>query len=111
MANELYSRPLSEEARAKLIAFVEAYLFTLATERADTVADRAKARAIELLRSDVDIAVFGNACAMLLQPSTLDMIAQSEKRGLSAGSIAKVFVRILEEAHEADKRMRRANRQ
>ena len=48
---------------------------------------------------------------MLLQPSTLDMIAQSEKRGLSAGSIAKVFVRILEEAHEADKRMRRTNRQ
>ena len=35
MANELYSRPLSEEARAKLIAFVEAYLFTLATDRAD----------------------------------------------------------------------------
>lgn len=56
---ELYSRPLSDEARAKLIDFVEAYLNTLLVAEVDEKMDIAKQKAMEVLGTDIDIAIFG----------------------------------------------------
>ena len=54
----LYSRPLSQEARAALVNFVAAYLTSLHTQVVDEHAEIAKQKALACLQTDIDILVF-----------------------------------------------------
>ena len=111
MAGELYSRPLSGEARSKLVHFMEAYLSTLWAERADDAAVIAKARAIETLHTDIDILVFANTISIIHTPAVATLLTRVREARTPLRELATILVDISEKAHQADKRTRMADRQ
>lgn len=109
MANELYSRKLSPEARAKLIDFLAAYIDTIAVERADARADIAKAKAIELLGTDIDILVFITTIMTFHSRDCLSLV-----RGCPPSrsrEVASAIVEVSELAFEHDRLMRKGSRE
>ena len=94
----LYSRPLSPEAKGKLCEFVEAYLETLAVREVDEKAEIAKAKAIEVLETDIDIALFGIAILLIFGESTIAYAVQA--RTLTVGHAAELLVHIIERVRE-----------
>ncbi len=101
---ELYSRPLSSEARLKLIDFLQAYLGTLAVSEVDEKAEIAKAKAIEALKTDIDILTFVTVFMILPQAAPFIQDFIEERR--TSQEVAKLIVAITEEAQKIDKSTR-----
>ncbi len=101
---ELYSRPLSSEARLKLIDFLQAYLGTLAVSEVDEKAEIAKAKAIEALKTDIDILTF--VTVFMVLPQAAPFIQDFIEGRRTPQEVAKLIVAITEEAQKMDKSTR-----
>ena len=101
---ELYSRPLSPEARQKLIEFLQAYLETLMVSEVDEKAEIAKAKAIEALKTDIDILVFVTTFMVLSKAANFIQGFIDERR--TSEDVAKIIVAITEEGLKSDKSKR-----
>ena len=101
---ELYSRPLSPKARSKLIEFLQAYLETLAVSEVDERAEIAKKKAMEVLKTDIDILTLVTVFMVIPPAATLiqDFI---EKRRTSL-EVARAIIAITEAAQKSDKSSR-----
>jgi len=101
---ELYSKPLSPEAREKLVDFIEAYIETLMVAEVDKRAEVAKQKAIDALNTDIDILAFITTSMTLYQaiPFMNDVI-----RGrMTPKQLAELVVEIAEKARKTDKLFR-----
>lgn len=96
---ELYSRPLSPEAKEKLIEFIEAFIETLNVAEVDEKAELAKEKAIAVLNTDIDIVAFVTTSLTLLQ--TFPLV-----KGLTPRQVAGYVVELSEKARELDKSFR-----
>ena len=101
---ELYSRPLSPGARSKLIEFMQAYLATLAVSEVDEKAEIAKAKAMEVLKTDIDILTF--VTVFMILPQAAMFIQDFIEGRRSSKEVAKLIIKITEEAQKADKSTR-----
>ena len=101
MIPELFSKPLSPEAKEKLIEFVQAYIESLIVAEVDEKAEIAKKKAIETLNTDIDILVFVTTLIALYQAFPfIDGIS----RGIfTSKQVAKLVVEISEKAREKDR--------
>ncbi len=106
MADELYSRPLSQEARGALVDFLEAYIESMKTQRADWRAEEAKGKGIKLLQTDIDILVFVTTIATMHSPAGVQLLYSAVGGGKLARDIAIAIVRIMEEGIRRDKQIR-----
>jgi len=105
--NELYSRSLSGDARAKLIDWIEAYVVSLQSSYADARAETAKQKAIELLRdTDIDILVFVTTIVTMHSDSGRRLLGAVVHSGAPPRDIAITMVRIMEESLKRDKQAR-----
>jgi len=101
---ELFSRPLSPEAKAKLIDFIQAYIETLIIAEVDEKAEIAKKKAIEVLNTDIDILVFATTIMALYQADPF--INQVKQGVMTSRQVAELVVEISEEARKEDKAFR-----
>ena len=108
---DAYSRPLSPEAKAKLIDFVEQYIRSLQSEYVDKQADIAKAKALEVLQTDIDILVFIDTINILYSRPVIELVEACLARVIEPLEIAVTVVEISEAGHKIDKRKRMADRQ
>jgi len=102
--SELYSRPLSSEARLKLIDFLQAYLEILAVSEVDEKAEIAKAKAIEALKTDIDILTF--VTVFMVLPQAASFIQEFIEGRRTSQEVAKLIVAITEEGQKMDKSTR-----
>jgi len=98
---EFYSRPLSPEARRKLIDFIQAYIESMVVTEVDEKAEIAKAKAIEVLQTDIDILVFVVALLSLYQEAVL-LVEEARKEKISSREAAELIVTITEKARQMD---------
>ncbi len=102
---ELYSKSLSPEAKQKLIDFIQAYIETLMVAEVDEKAEIAKAKAIEVLKTDIDILVFITTLLSFYEEAIL-LIREVERKRISSKEAAKLIVEIAEKARQMDKSRR-----
>ena len=88
---ELYSRPLSPEAKIKLIDFIQSYTETLMVAEVDEKAEMAKAKAIEVFKTDIDILVFITTLLSFYEEA-IPLIDKIERKQLSSKEAAKLIV-------------------
>ncbi len=101
---ELYSRPLSLEARTKLTEFLMAYLETLAVSQVDEKAEIAKTKAVECLKTDIDILVF--VMVFIILPQASPLIDDFLRKRRTSQEVAQLIITITEKAIKADKSFR-----
>lgn len=101
---ELFSKPLSPEAKEKLTDFVEAYIETLIVAEVDEKADIAKKKAIDVLETDIDVLAFATTLMAIYQSEPF--IRMVEKGTLTAKKVAKMIVEISEKSREKDRTWR-----
>lgn len=106
MAEEIYSRALSPEARRALIEFFEAYLESMKTQKVDEKAEIAKAKAIEALKTDIDILVFVAAIAAMHSPQGISLMMEAVTGRMSSGQVATFIADITERGRLRDKQSR-----
>jgi hypothetical protein len=97
-----YSRELSPEARNSLVDFVEAYLDSLKSQRADRKAEIAKTKAQAVLETDIDILNFVTLIAIMHSPSGVDLMMQAVTGPATSRKIATMLVGIFEEGRRQD---------
>ena len=102
---ELYSRPLSPEAKLKLIDFIQAYIETMMVAEVDEKAEIAKTKAIEVLKTDIDILVFITTLLSFYEVA-ISLINKVERKTLSSKEAAELIVEIAEKARQMDKARR-----
>jgi len=108
----LYSTPLSEAAKTRLIDFVEAYIESLKTEAVDVRAEIAKKKAVSVLNNtDIDILFFVNTINIMYSQPGLELVLSAMNGLMSSRDIAIALVDIANQAHIIDKRNRIAGRQ
>lgn len=98
---ELYSKPLSPEARKKFVDFLEAYFESARVATIDEKAEIAKQKAIALLQTDIDILMF--VTILLIIKETGMIITRSIERGTPSRKIAEDIMRLTELARRIDK--------
>ena len=101
---EFYSKSLSPEAKSKLIDFIRAYTDTLLVAEVDTQAEVAKAKAIEVLKTDIDILVFITTAMTFFQ--AIPMMYEVINGKLTSRQLAEQVVELAEKARQADKSFR-----
>ncbi len=114
MANsgDLYSRKLSTDARAKLVAFFAAYIVTGNSEHPDMAADIAKGLAIDLLQTtDIDILVFATCLSIFHSKQGIILTSEVLMQRKDLVEAAEALVAICEKAFEMDKRARSGSRE
>jgi len=104
--NEMYSRPLSKEAREKLTDWIESYIVTLTGTHADHRAEVSKRKAIEALQTDIDILVFVMAIAVLFTEPVAILIRTAVIGNMDPRAAASTIVEGLGESLRIDKQMR-----
>ena len=102
----LYSRPLSQEARAALVEFVAAYLTSLHTQVVDEHAEIAKQKALACLQTDIDILVFVVTIATMHSDQGRALMLTSFHEILEPRDAAEAIVEIMEKAIAIDKSRR-----
>lgn len=102
--SELYSRPLSPEAKKKLIEFVQAYIDSLIVAEVDEKAELAKEKAIDVLNTDIDILIFVITVKTLYKKAHL--IRDFIKGRSTSKQVAGQVVEAVEVAQQADKSLR-----
>ena len=102
---ELYSRPLSPEAELKLIDFIQAYIETLMVAEVDEKAEIAKTKAIEVLKTDIDILVFITTLLSFYEVA-ISLINKVKRETLNSKEAAELIVEIAEKARQMDKARR-----
>lgn len=103
---DLYSRPLSPEARSELVDFIQAYIETLAVAEVDEKAEAAKAKAIKTLNTDIDILAFVTTLMVLYQPISLSLVNRVVNQSLDSRKAAELIVEIAEKARQIDRSSR-----
>lgn len=98
--DELYSRPLSHEARAALVAFIEADVLSLRSQKADAAAEHAKQLAAATLATDIDILVFTIAVRTIY--ISHELLRSAVIGRTTPQDFAAAVVRITEEARSVD---------
>jgi len=101
--NELYSRPLSPEAREKLIDWTEAYIVSLKSSYADRKAEVAKQKAIELFQTDIDILVFVTTIVVMHSESGRVLLTAAVQGLCQPRESAETLVEIMREGFRRDK--------
>jgi hypothetical protein len=101
---ELYSRDLSSDAKEKLIDFLEAYIETLLVAEVDEKAEVAKEKAVEVLKTDIDILNFVNLLWSVR--GQLSTIVDVKDNRMSPRAAAKLLVEIFDKARIIDKSLR-----
>ena len=99
--SELYSRPLSYEAKKALIEFIAAYIESLIVAEVDEKAEIAKQKAIEALKTDIDILAFATTLAFpVLTPELIQEVIEGKR---TAEMAAIEMVEITETARKIDR--------
>lgn len=106
MGEELYSRPLSREARRAMIEFIESYLESMGTSKVDEKAELAKEKALEALNTDIDILVFAMTLASMYSKEGTILLRRVLAGTLTSREAARLFVDIAEKSRQIDKGMR-----
>lgn len=101
---ELFSKPLSPEAKEKLTDFVEAYIETLVVVEVDKKADIAKKKAIDVLGTDIDILAFATTLMTIYKVGPFIIGVQQGK--FTARKVAAMVVELAEKAREEDREWR-----
>lgn len=101
---ELYSRPLSPEAKLKLTDFIQAYIESMVVAEVDERAEIAKKKAIEALNTDIDILVFVTTLMTMYQAAHL--IYEVTRGNLTSKEVAAQVVEIADRARKMDKSFR-----
>ena len=101
--NELYSRPLSDAARAALVDFVTAYAESMTTQLVDEKAEAAKQKAIACLQTDIDILVFLTTISTMHQGSGKALLLQMMHGITTPRNAPTTIVTIMERAIAIDK--------
>lgn len=102
----MISKPLSPEARTALLEFTEAYIDTLMETEVNLLSDIAKAHAIALLNTDIDILVVGNTLTMLQHKGVVVILLMVQQKLMTSKDAAVRIVEISEVAHEHDRTRR-----
>lgn len=105
MTEELYSRPLSPKARMALVDFIETLVGTFKTSAVDQMNDVAKARAIAVLQTDVDILAFVVTIASVYGPGRA-LLDRAVAGKIDARQAAELFVNVAEDSRKMDKARR-----
>ncbi len=98
---EFYSRPLSSEARSKLIDFIQAYIESMVVTEVDEKAEIAKTKAIEVLQTDIDILIFVVTLTFFYKEA-FPLVEAVRKRMISSRKVAGLIVKIIEKVHQTD---------
>lgn len=98
---ELYSRPLSPDAKRKLTGFLEAYLESLKVAEVGEKAEVAKRKAIECLETDIDILAFVTTLWMIRL--AIPIVDEFTRGRITSRDAAVRIVAIAELARKVDK--------
>jgi len=100
------SLKLSQPACSALIDFIEAYIESSKSTKVDNWAAIAKAKALLVLQTDIDILVFAVATSMLVSGPGIAILEAACHGKLSARDAAVAIVTITEEAFRRDRQQR-----